>query len=181
MLKIFVAVTDKDWFDFLSGGLPDEVNFWAPSGRTNFRALSQGELFLFKLHAPLNFIVGGGIFSASSSLPLSLAWEAFGMKNGVRSLAEMRERIRRYRSDDLLDPRIDPVIGCRILTNPFFWPRDLWLPVPASWKPNIVVGRGFDTDEGEGRALWDAVLSRAASSIFPTASEQQRDMAHLRW
>lgn len=26
-LNIFVAVTDKDWFDFLSGIQPDEVNF----------------------------------------------------------------------------------------------------------------------------------------------------------
>lgn len=129
------------------------MNFWAPSGRTNFRALSPGELFLFKLHAPLNFIVGGGIFSTSSSLPLSVAWEVFGVKNGVCSLPEMRERIRWYRSDDPLDSRNDEVIGCRILTTPFFWPRELWLPVPASWKFNIVVGRGFDADEGEGRAL----------------------------
>ncbi|RWF24034.1 MAG: HNH endonuclease [Mesorhizobium sp.] len=170
MVKIFVAVTDKDWIDFLSGSELDEVNFWAPSGRTNFRALSPGELFLFKLHAPLNFIVGGGIFSTSSSLPLSLAWEAFGEKNGVRTLPEMRERIRRYRSDPP-EFRIDPVIGCRILTSPFFWPRDLWIPVPASWKSNIVVGRGFHADEGEGRALWDSVLSRAASAIFSTAQE----------
>ncbi|RWB72358.1 MAG: HNH endonuclease [Mesorhizobium sp.] len=172
MLKIFVAVTDKDWFDFLSGSQPDEVNFWAPSGRTNFRALRPGELFLFKLHAPLNFIVGGGIFSTSSSLPLSLAWEAFGMKNGVRSLLEMRERIRRYRSDDPLSSRVDPVIGCRILTSPFFWPRDLWLPIPASWKSNIVAGRGFDANEDEGRALWDAVFSRTASAISPDDWEQ---------
>ncbi|RUX50461.1 HNH endonuclease [Mesorhizobium sp. M4A.F.Ca.ET.050.02.1.1] len=172
MLKIFVAVTDKDWFDFLSGSQPDEVNFWAPSGRTNFRALRPGELFLFKLHAPLNFIVGGGIFSISSRIPLSLAWETFGTKNGVRSHVDMHERIRRYRSDESFDPRIDPVIGCRILTKPFFWPRDLWLPIPPSWKPNIVVGRGFDTEEVEGRALWNPVLSRAESSIFTADSEQ---------
>lgn len=61
MVNIFVGVTDKDWFDFLSTRQVDEVNFWAPSGRTIFRALHPGELFLFKLHAPHNFIVGGGI------------------------------------------------------------------------------------------------------------------------
>lgn len=49
VVSIFVGVTDKDWFDFLSAQGPDEVNFWAPSGRTNFRALQPGELFLFKL------------------------------------------------------------------------------------------------------------------------------------
>jgi len=36
------------------------VNFWQPSGKQQFRALAPGELFLFKLHSPDNFIVGGG-------------------------------------------------------------------------------------------------------------------------
>src|SRR5580658_10624109 len=62
-VKLVVAVTDGDWFDHLRG-LPQltEVNFWSPSDRT-FRALEPGELFLFKLHAPRNFIVGGGWFA----------------------------------------------------------------------------------------------------------------------
>src|SRR6202047_4227464 len=44
-------------------GKPDlsEVNFWAPSGRS-FRALTSGEVFLFRLHAPYRVIVGGGVF-----------------------------------------------------------------------------------------------------------------------
>lgn len=104
MVNIFVGVTDQDWFDRLSLERPDEVNFWAPSGRANFRALQPGELFLFKLHAPRNFIVGGGVFSHASNVPLSLAWEAFGPKNGVASLAEMRQRIAKYRRDDAMVP-----------------------------------------------------------------------------
>ena len=57
MVRLFVAVTDKSWFDQLSASAPhDEVNFWQPSGTTQFRALQPGELFLFKLHAPNNFI-----------------------------------------------------------------------------------------------------------------------------
>jgi putative restriction endonuclease len=158
MVSIFVGVTDNDWFTFLSARNVDEVNFWAPSGRTNFRALGPGELFLFKLHAPHNFIVGGGIFSHASLLPLSLAWEAFGEKNGVASMAEMRRRIGRYRGET--NARVDPTIGCRILTNPFFWPEDRWLPVPESWARNIVVGRGYDTGDAEGAALWRAVMER---------------------
>jgi len=83
MVRLFVGVTDKAWFDQLSASVPhDEVNFWQPSGTTQFRALQPGELFLFKLHAPNNFIVGGGIFGHASIAPLSLAWEAFGLKNG---------------------------------------------------------------------------------------------------
>jgi putative restriction endonuclease len=88
---------------------PDEVNFWAPSGRTNFRSLQPGELFLFKLHAPHNFIVGGGVFSHGSNLPLSLAWDAFGAKNGAPDLVEMRRRVGRYRTDQVSAPyRSDP-------------------------------------------------------------------------
>jgi putative restriction endonuclease len=171
VVSIFVGVTDNDWFKFLSTRQVDEVNFWAPSGRTNFRALQPGELFLFKLHAPHDFIVGGGIFSHASLLPLSLAWDAFGEKNGVVSAAEMRRRIGRYRGD--LDPRLDPTIGCRILTNPFFWPEHRWLPVPESFARNIVVGRGYDTEDADGARLWSAVMERIGlSSTVPSAAER---------
>lgn len=168
MVSIFVGVTDNDWFKFLAARQVDEVNFWAPSGRTNFRALQPGELFLFKLHAPHDYIVGGGIFSHASLLPLSLAWEAFGEKNGVGSVSEMRRRIGRYRGDT--DPRKDPTIGCRILSSPFFWPQDQWIPVPESWARNIVVGRGYDTDDAEGTGLWRAVMDR--TNLESSASPQ---------
>lgn len=171
VVSIFVGVTDNDWFKFLSTRQVDEVNFWAPNGRTNFRALRAGELFLFKLHAPHNFIVGCGIFSHASLLPLSLAWDAFGEKNGVASPGEMRRRIGRYRGE--LDPRLDPTIGCRILTSPFFWPEDRWLPVPESFARNIVVGRGYDTEDADGARLWSAVMERTGlSSVVPTAAER---------
>ena len=96
-IRLVVAVTDSEWFEFLRArpSLP-EVNFWAPSA-TNFRALKEGELFLFKLHAPRNFIVGGGVFFRADTLPCSLAWEAFGEANGAASLVQMRARVARYR------------------------------------------------------------------------------------
>lgn len=163
VVNLFIAITDRSWFDLLSLEKPNEVNFWQPSGTRNFGAVSVGELFLFKLHAPEDYIVGGGVFSHASNVPLSLAWEAFGTKNGVTSLAEMRLRIARYRRDDaLLDPRADPPVGCRILTQPFFWPREQWLPVPQSFARNIVTGKCYDTDNEEGRYLWDAVAERAS-------------------
>lgn len=172
MVRLFVAITDRDWYDALSRQAPDEVNFWQPSGRLAFRALRPGELLLFKLHAPDDVIVGGGVFSHGSLAPLSLAWEAFGTNNGAGNLPEMRRRIARYRrAAGPLDPRSDPVIGCRILTQPFFWPPAQWLPVPASFARNIVQGKGYRTDEPEGRALWDAVTERlAASTAARTAS-----------
>lgn len=155
-VRIVVAVTDRAWFDQLRNR-PDlsEVNFWAPSG-VPFKALSPGELFLFKLHAPDNFVVGGGVFAYANSLPCSLAWEAFGEANGATTLREMRARIVRYRRIDPGD-RSDFVIGCRILTQPFFLPDGAWIAVPASWSRNIVTFKTYTTDDLDGRALWDSV------------------------
>src|SRR5689334_19046787 len=110
-LNLVIAVTDDDWFEMLrrQTDLP-EVNFWAPSA-ARFRALQPGEFFLFKLHAPRNVIVGGGIFAYATALPCSLAWETFGESNGARSAQEMRTRIARYRRTDPGD-RSDFQIGC---------------------------------------------------------------------
>jgi len=82
-INLVIAVTDGDWFDMLRQQ-PNltEVNFWAPSA-AKFRALQPGELFLFKLHAPRNVIVGGGIFAYANALPCSLAWEA--LRSALRS------------------------------------------------------------------------------------------------
>src|ERR1700745_2212552 len=99
-INLVIAVTDSDWFDMLSQHPTlAEVNFWAPSA-ANFRALQSGELFLFKLHAPRNVIVGGGIFAYANALPCSLAWQAFREESGARSAHEMRARIARYRRAD---------------------------------------------------------------------------------
>ena len=57
-MRFFVGVTDNAWYRHLAALRPDEVNFWRPSGR-GFSAIEVGEPFLFKLHSPKNYIVGG--------------------------------------------------------------------------------------------------------------------------
>ena len=84
-MKFYVGVTDNKWFEYLARCKPDEVNFWRPGGTGSFQVLSPGAPFLFKLHSPENYIVGGGFFVSHSNLPLSLAWEACGDKNGAPS------------------------------------------------------------------------------------------------
>jgi putative restriction endonuclease len=157
-LRLFVGITDRDWYELLRQ-LPglEEVNFWAPGGKP-FRALSAGELFLFKLHAPAHFIVGGGVFTHDTLLPCSLAWEAFGQANGASTFTEMRARIARYRGADPAS-REDFVIGCRIVTQPFFLEQSDWIPVP-SWARQIVQGKTYSVDEEDGAALWEAVAAR---------------------
>ena len=169
MVRIFVGVTHKPWFDLLSGRSPGEVNFWQPSGSGEFKALRPGALFLFKLKAPWNAIAGGGVFEHASLAPLSLAWDAFGAANGNASLADMRATIAKLRRARPLADREDPTIGCRILTQPFFWPQERWMRAPASFSSNTVVGRGYSTEEAEGLALWRAVQERLA--ITPAAPQ----------
>lgn len=137
----------------------DEVNFWQPSGSSQFRALNPGELFLFKLHSPLNFIVGGGFFAHSNICPVNLAWDAFGEKNGAFSLDEMRNRIEKYRRINS-SSRSDYQIGCILLAQPFFFSKSDWIPVPSDWSPNIVRGKGYDSNTNVGRSLWSDVYNR---------------------
>jgi putative restriction endonuclease len=177
-MKIWVGVTDKEWFQFLNQINPDEVNFWQPSGSRVFRALKPGEPFLFKLHSPDNFVVGGGHFVRYSALPTSLAWDAFGPKNGVSSLEELNARLRRYRR---ADAAIDPIIGCNVLAEPFFFPRSSWIPGPLNWAPNIVQGKSYDTTLADGHALWSSVEAALAdkqsigqASLTDGFSEQDR-------
>ena len=158
-MKFRVGITDKRWFDYLSQLRPDEVNFWQPGGTQTFRAIEPGAPFLFKLHSPHNFIVGGGFFVRHSLLPLSLVWDVFGQKNGTPDILTLRERIFAYR--ERKEP--DPTIGCIILSNPFFFDEDKWIPVPENWKPNIVQGKTYDDSDPIGLRLWAQVQDRLHS------------------
>jgi putative restriction endonuclease len=153
-MKSFIGVTDKGWYELLSSLMPlDEVNFWRPSATNDFTVLNPGDLFLFKLHYPLNFIVGGGFFAHYSVLPLSLAWETFEIANGTRSLIEMRLRIEKYRKV-LDDPFSDFSIGCILLEKPFFLNRKDWIPTPMDWKRSIVQGKSYDLSMEPGLTIW---------------------------
>ena len=166
-MKFFVGVTNNEWFEYLAARTPDEVNFWRPRSQSDFRAIPVGAPFLFKLHAPLNFIAGGGYFVKHTFLPLHLAWEAFGDKNGVPDFTAFRARILEHRDANELGRQI----GCTILTQPFFFPRDAWIPVPSNWSANIVVGMRYDTAEPAGQTLWQQVLERLGGALTPAGSE----------
>ena len=173
-MKLYVGVTDKHWYNFLKSENPDELNFWQPGGTTNFKALLPGDLFLFKLHSPDNFIAGGGFFVCQSRLPLSLAWEAFELRNGVPDFKTFRERISGYRRSKGAEAEQDPVIGCIILASPFFLPPDLWILAPSDWSRSIVQGKTYDSSIGVGRELWEAVKLRLAERKVVSQEELER-------
>ncbi len=107
---------------------------------------------------------------------MSLAWAGFGIKNGARTLDEMRARIEKYRRQPA-DRRQDYHIGCVLLTRPFFLPRELWIPVPTDWKQNIVQGKGYDPASAEGRALFEslqAALQRLGATLAARPAARER-------
>ncbi|RJR30666.1 MAG: HNH endonuclease [Candidatus Latescibacterota bacterium] len=156
--KAFVGVTDGDWFRLLASQTHlEEVNFWQPGGNRVFSALSPGELFLFKLHSrDGGAIVGGGFFTHSTLLPVSLAWQAFEKGNGAISLMEMRNRIERYRRE-ISKPHEDYTVGCILLSQPFFLKREDWIDEPPDWHPNIVQGKTYSSDSVHGRQLIERI------------------------
>lgn len=170
-MKGYVGVTDNDWFNFLSQQPEiDEVNFWQPGGRSQFKSLQPGEPFLFKLHSPLNYITGGGFFAHHTILPISLAWKTFQEKNGAGSLLEMRRHTEKYRRTKPA-PFEDYKIGCIILTQPFFFPRDQWIPIPPDFSLNIVQGKTYDLTHGDGLSLLEQVQERLAGMREPMVYE----------
>lgn len=163
-MNLYLAVTDNEWFRFLRARPElDEVNFWQPGGGRALRQLAPGAPFLFKLHAPENFIVGGAfLIHTSKKVPLSLAWEAFGEKNGAASFRELRERVVQHRSDE----HPDPPIGCLILGDPFFFPESEWIPAGPYWSRGVQQGKYLDLASGPGRELWAAVQERRGRSAL---------------
>lgn len=162
-MKFWVGITDKKWFSFLSAISPDEVNFWQPGGGRTFK-LEPGAPFLFKLHSPDNFIVGGGFFVRySAQIPLSLAWETFREKNGAPDFTSLYTSIMGHR-DKQSKGESNPAIGCIILTSPFFFPQDRWIHSPEDWKKSIQQGRTYDTDQPIGSGLWNQVETRLQQS-----------------
>ncbi|HVT59670.1 MAG TPA: HNH endonuclease [Thermoanaerobaculia bacterium] len=176
-MNLWIAVTDNDWFRFLrSQSHLDEVNFWQPGASGTFRRLQSGEPFLFKLHSPENYIVGGGFFGHFSRLRATLAWEAFGVKNGTRTFEEMRARIGKYRREPL-DSREDPSIGCVILTQSFFFFDEIdWASTPDDFSLNIVQGKTYDTLKEPGRSLWLRVQSVLRVAQPAEVGESQQRM-----
>ena len=105
----------------------------------------------------------------SSILPLGLAWEAFEEKNGADSIAGLIALIAPLKGVGGIT--WGDLIGCIILRDVFFLPRDQWIPVPRDFHRNIVVGKTYDTSASPGRELWQAVQLRLVNVGASIVSE----------
>ena len=164
----FVAVTDPGWFECLSRkpGLSD-ANFWRPSARA-FR-LAEGTPFFFKLKAPHHAIAGFGFFAGFSVLPDWMAWETFGEGNGVDSLEALRMRLRKVQEGARIEADAAGRIGCCLLAEARFFPREAWIRPPSDWSPRTQTGARYDLFQGEGQRVWVECMERVAhaSSVPP--------------
>ena len=166
-MKLFAGVTDTQWYSFLSGRQNEDINFWQPSGNVQqFRAIEPGAPFVFKLKAPYNAIGGVGFFSAHTFQPIHIAWDAFGERNGCATFTEFRDKILAYRKKNNKPQESNPIVGCIILTNPVFFSKDDWIPVPEIWGASIVQGKTYSTDDPYGKRLWNAVEQRLEKYRF---------------
>ncbi len=169
-MKLYVGITDRDWFRFLRARGAVEMNFWRPRSTADFGAIQPGELFLFKTRFPENRIVGGAFLVRHTTLPLDLAWSTFGEANGVSSLADFRIKISSIRGDK----EKNPTIGCTILTEPFYLSDDAFIHPPEDWASNIVTGKSYDASTGEGLRLFEQAKAEILrDSIFPGESSSR--------
>ena len=96
----------------------------------------------------------------------------FGPGNGAWSEFELWERIRKYvgrggtadGGSTRGGARPHHHIRCLLLTGTVFFPEELWVRGAADWSQNIVAGKYYDLDRGEGARIWRDCLRAAELS-----------------
>lgn len=122
--------------------------------------MAPGTPFFFKLKAPQDAVAGFGFFVSFTVLPDWLAWESFGEANGVDSLESLRARLHRIRAGARIAADPGGQIGCCLIAETSFFPREAWIPTPPSWSPRTQTGATYSLDDGDGLRLWKACCER---------------------
>lgn len=172
-MKFYIGVTDNNWYNYLAQQKREDVNFWRPGGNSAFHVLEANEPFLFKLKAPLNAIAGIGFFSSFTYLPLSMAWEVFRERNGCDSFHQLKRMILPLRADQTNQ---NPTIGCVVLTNPIFFRKEDWIPVPENWSLSIQQGKSYSTATEIGLLLWNRVELLLQEYLYNITDEEKSQL-----
>ncbi len=93
------------------------------------------------------------------SLPISVAWDYFGERNGVPSLDQMRSRVSHYRKRPLGTDE-DPEVGCIFLRDVRFFPEGITADPPLRFSPSVVQGKGYDLAVEGDTSYFDDLLQR---------------------
>lgn len=157
--RFAVLSTDRDWFRFLrSRPELDEINFWRPGQKSV--VMSRGTPWLFLLRGT-NDIVGFGLFSAFSVMPIGIAWDTFGYANGFPDYRTFAKKIARIKG---LPENGRMSIGCAVLSSPrYFDPPIDFSPFGRMYGPV----KSFDASTQEGARLWESVSLQAMPLASP--------------
>ncbi len=169
-----VAPTDGRWFDYLRSvaedGRLDEVNFWRPLAQTHFNALIPGEPFFFRLKHPVNAVAGYGFFAHFALLPIGLAWEAFGTRNGDVSIDRFIARIAEYRKQTPAEVALGKrPVACIVLREAHFLRETEWLPWGSTedWHPNLMTYKTYNLAGGPGLKLASLLHNGKPAELVP--------------
>lgn len=145
----YIAIADPRGYEFFmgrlggEGGVIDEVNFWSPKSQRPLKAMALGTPVFLRLPRPHHALVGYGFFAHFVVLDLREAWNMFEWRNGDATEPEFLRRLGSFRGVDLLEPGAARApIGCTILRDVRYWPRERWVRWGAAegWKANTVQG-----------------------------------------
>ena len=109
-------------------------------------------------------------------LPDWLVWDTFAEANGVANLTELRDRLARIQDGARIQAHPGGCIGCCLIAEATFFPREQWVRPPADWSPRTQTGAGRDLAVGEGARIWRECLERTAGRV----SEPHRDVLLVR-
>ena len=174
-----VAITDHGWYEFLRDQPDiDEVNFWTPSSYWSFKG-DVGSPFFFKLKAKYkNAICGFAFFARYAALPDWLAWDTFGVKNGLPTLDAMRGRIGAIRDGIQFKNQLHAdQIGCILLSQPMFFEESELIAGPSDWPPANLRNKKYSLTEGEGKRIWEECIERATARKVQILGEQPMSVA----
>ena len=148
-LSPFIALTDKNWFDYLKGRansdhIVDEANFWFPKAQAPPARMQPGHPVFLRLKSPDYAIAGVGFFAAFHLLSMEEAWQLFQWRNGDDTVSDFYKRIRQYRRDETEDEILNKPLGCMVLRSVELWDKSRWVPwgVEQGFATNIVRGLG---------------------------------------
>lgn len=181
-MKVYLYPTMREWFDYLATRAHlDEVNFWRPGGVQPFNALRPGDLFLFRTKAPRVGIGGFGFYRHFSFASVSEAWALFGEKNGAATFQRFRQLIASHKGlSSTPEAASELPIGCVMLADPVFWPRERWMPVPDDHPLNNPQGGGYEASSVIGQQLIAAVESIGRTVVGDRVSELLRTPVEFR-
>ena len=89
-------------------------------------------------------------------MPINFAWDVFQDRNGTDNFLSFYSKIKSYRDSSNTIER-NPNIGCIVLTNPIFFNKSDWIPIPQDWSKNIVQGKTYSTDDEIGKRYWNKI------------------------